>query len=128
VSSLSKTVATLFPCFHERWYLERLTDTRPHSYVQINQIWDRISKSLICLVDAWLNWFFLKNVKVRLVQEAGLEKYRTLVDFNTKLVVLSVLLDVSVFRLRAQAHTTSMILCCHAALAYSTCCRRESHG
>lgn len=54
-----------------------------------------MSKSLICLVDAWLNWFFLKNVKVRLVEEAGLLKYQPLVDFNTKLMILSVLSDVS---------------------------------
>lgn len=65
------------------------------SYVQINRVWDRMSKSLICLVDAMLNWYFLKNVKVRLVEEAGLLKYQALVDFNTKLMVLSVLSDVS---------------------------------
>lgn len=65
------------------------------SYVRINRVWDRMSKSLICLVDAWLNWFFLKNVKVRLVEEAGLLKYQPLVDFNTKLMILSVLSDVS---------------------------------
>lgn len=66
------------------------------SYVEINRVWDRVSKSLICLVDAWLNWYFLKNVKVRLVEQAGLLKYQPLVDFNTKLMVLSVLSDVSV--------------------------------
>lgn len=68
------------------------------SYVEINRIWDRVSKSLICLVDAWLNWYlkyFLKNVEVRLVEEAGLLKYQPLIEFNTKLMVLFVLLDVS---------------------------------
>lgn len=64
--------------------------------MRINSVWDRISKSLICLVDAWLNWYFLKNVRVRLVEEAGLMKYQPLVDFNTKLMVLSVLSDVSI--------------------------------
>lgn len=63
--------------------------------MQINQVWDRISKCLICIVDAYLNWFFLKNVKVRLVQDAGLMKYQPLVDFNTRLMIVSVLMDVS---------------------------------
>lgn len=72
-----------------------LTWYNVNSYVDINRVWDRISKSLICIVDALLNWFFLRNVKVRLVQEAGLLKYQPLVTFNTRLMAVSVLLDVS---------------------------------
>lgn len=29
-----------------------------HRYVEINRIWDRTSKPLICLVDGLLTWFF----------------------------------------------------------------------
>ncbi|KAJ4386759.1 hypothetical protein N0V93_009657 [Gnomoniopsis smithogilvyi] len=78
-------------------------------FVQINRIWDRISKSLICLVDAWLNWFFLKNVRVRLVQQAGLLKYQPLVDFNTKLMVLSVLSDVMLIGLMSLPNENAYI-------------------
>lgn len=64
------------------------------SYVDINRYWDRISKCLICLVDAGLNWYFLRVVKQRLVEQYGLMKYEPLVNFNARLMVVSVMLDV----------------------------------
>lgn len=63
--------------------------------MEINEYWDRISKALICLVDAGLNWYFLKVVKQRLVDHLGMMKYKPLVTFNARLMVISVLLDVS---------------------------------
>lgn len=68
-------------------------------YVDINRIWDRTSKVLICLVDAGLNYHFLRVVKQRLVEQYGLMKYEPLVGFNARLMIVSVLLDVSVSRL-----------------------------
>ena len=64
-------------------------------YVRINEIWDRISKILILLVDAGLNYYFLRTVKRRLVVQHGLKKYAPLVSFNAKLMVVSILMDVS---------------------------------
>lgn len=64
-------------------------------YVRINEIWDRISKILILLVDAGLNYYFLRTVKRRLVMQHGLSKYAPLVSFNAKLMVVSILMDVS---------------------------------
>ena len=61
----------------------------------INNVWDKISKVLILIVDAGLNWYFLRTVKIRLVQQHGLTKYKPLVGFNAKLMVLSIGLDVS---------------------------------
>jgi hypothetical protein len=66
------------------------------TFVKINNVWDKISKVLILIVDAWLNWYFLKTVKVRLVNQHGLTKYAPLVGFNAKLMVLSIAMDVSV--------------------------------
>jgi hypothetical protein len=65
-----------------------------HRFVDINKYWDRTSKVLICLVDAGLNYYFLRTVKVRLVRHYGLIKYQPLVSFNAKLMVVSVAMDV----------------------------------
>lgn len=65
-----------------------------HSFVTINKYWDRTSKILICIIDAVLNWYFLHIVKERLVKENRLIKYKPLVSFNAKLMVLSVAMDV----------------------------------
>jgi hypothetical protein len=65
------------------------------TFVNINNVWDKTSKVLILLVDAGLNWYFLKTVKERLVKQHGLTKYAPLVGFNAKLMVLSIAMDVS---------------------------------
>jgi hypothetical protein len=66
-----------------------------HSFVHINEYWDRISKVLILIVDAGLNWYFLHVVKKRLLEHYGLMKYKPLINFNAKLMVVSILMDVS---------------------------------
>jgi hypothetical protein len=63
-------------------------------FVDINAVWDKVSKVLILIVDAGLNWYFLHNVKVRLVQRVGLKKYEPLVRFNAKLMMVSIAMDV----------------------------------
>jgi hypothetical protein len=65
------------------------------TFVKINNVWDKISKVLILIVDAGLNWYFLKTVNERLVKQHGLTKYQPLVGFNVKLMVLSIAMDVS---------------------------------
>jgi hypothetical protein len=64
------------------------------TFVAINNVWDKVSKVLILIVDAGLNWYFLQTVKTRLVNQHGLVKYAPLVGFNAKLMVLSVAMDV----------------------------------
>lgn len=66
-----------------------------YRFVEVNKYWDKISKFLICFMDAGLNWYFLRIVKQRLVKYYGLKKYAPLVAFNAKLMVLSVGMDVS---------------------------------
>lgn len=65
-----------------------------YSFVRINDYWDRISKALILVVDAALNWYFLRTVKIRLLQQNRLTKYEPLVSFNAKLMVVSIAMDV----------------------------------
>ena len=65
------------------------------TFVKINDVWDKVSKVLILIVDAGLNWYFLQTVKQRLVEGNGLTKYQPLVSFNAKLMVLSIAMDVS---------------------------------
>ncbi|KAL6404438.1 hypothetical protein AUP68_13830 [Ilyonectria robusta] len=61
--------------------------------VRVNEYWDRMSKVLILLVDAGLNWYFLRTVKKRLVEQHKLKKYQPLVGFNAKLMVVSIAMD-----------------------------------
>ncbi|KAI1774328.1 hypothetical protein F4818DRAFT_419642 [Hypoxylon cercidicola] len=63
-------------------------------YVDINRYWDRTSKCLICVVDAGLNFYFSRTVRKRLVEQHGLVKYRPLANFNDKLMVVSILMDI----------------------------------
>lgn len=65
------------------------------SLVTVNRYWDRTSKVLILIVDAGLNYFFLRTVNLRLVKHHGLTRYAALVRFNARLMVLSVSMDVS---------------------------------
>jgi hypothetical protein len=55
-----------------------------------------MSKVIILLVDAALNIYFIRSVKQRLVKYHGLKKYAALVTFNTRLMVVSILMDVSI--------------------------------
>jgi hypothetical protein len=77
------------------WIPSHMVPPVSQTFVNINNVWDKISKILILLVDAGLNWYFLKTVKERLVKQHGLTKYKPLVGFNAKLMVLSVAMDVS---------------------------------
>lgn len=71
-------------------------------FVRINEVWDRLSKVIILVVDAGLNWYFLRTVKKRLVEQHQLTKYKPLVGFNAKLMVVSILMDVSTPNTRHQ--------------------------
>ncbi|CAA9964761.1 hypothetical protein PTMSG1_08120 [Pyrenophora teres f. maculata] len=64
-------------------------------YHHINEWWDRVEKGLYLIVDALLNWYFLRTVKSNLINN-GLTKYNKLVRFNQKMVILSLLMDVMI--------------------------------
>lgn len=75
------------------WIPARLQTS--HQYHVINEYWDRIEKFLYLIVDAALNWYFLKTVKANLISN-GLTKYNRLVRFNQRIVVVSLLMDVMI--------------------------------
>lgn len=64
-------------------------------WIRINSIWDRIEKVLFLLLDAYLNWYFIKTVQSELVRN-GLNKYNRLVRFNKRIIVVSLLFDVMI--------------------------------
>jgi hypothetical protein len=63
-----------------------------YKYHVINEYWDRIEKGLYLMVDAALNWYFLRTVKANLISN-GLTKYNKIVRFNQRIVILSLLMD-----------------------------------
>ncbi|KAH0350894.1 hypothetical protein KCU81_g2201, partial [Aureobasidium melanogenum] len=63
------------------------------TFVNINKYWDRLSKVLIMLVDAYLNWYFVYVVRARLVKYHGLKKYKPLIGYYTRLGLVSVAMD-----------------------------------
>jgi hypothetical protein len=64
-------------------------------YHIINEWWDRIEKVLYLILDAALNWYFLKTVKANLINN-GLTKYNKLVVFNSRMIIVSLLMDVMI--------------------------------
>lgn len=66
----------------------RLSD----NIVMVNRIWDRLEKFLYLLTDAALNVVFIRSVKKQLVAN-GLTKYDKLVRFNTRIMVVSLSMD-----------------------------------
>ncbi|TDZ17850.1 hypothetical protein Cob_v009176 [Colletotrichum orbiculare MAFF 240422] len=75
------------------WIPAHLVPPVNDTFVHINHYWDRISKVLILLVDAGLNYYFLRVVQKRLLAQHGLVKYKPLVGFNAKLMILSIAMD-----------------------------------
>lgn len=63
--------------------------------MHINEIWDRVEKVIYLIIDASLNWYFLKTVKTNLVNN-GLQKYNKLLRFNQRIIVASLLMDVMI--------------------------------
>lgn len=64
-----------------------------YSFIKVNSIFDRVEKSIYMVIDATLNWYFVRVVKRQLLDD-GLAKYKPLVDFNVRIVLLSMCMDV----------------------------------
>ncbi|EEU41714.1 uncharacterized protein NECHADRAFT_87702 [Fusarium vanettenii 77-13-4] len=75
------------------WIPSHMVPPASQLIVRINAYWDRVSKVLILLVDAGLNWYFLRTVKKRLLRQHQLKKYEPLVGFNAKLMIVSIAMD-----------------------------------
>lgn len=66
-----------------------------HSYIYMNEIWDRTEKVIYLLMDGTLNWYFIRVVKANLVAN-GLHKYDKLVRFNQRIIIVSLSMDVMI--------------------------------
>ncbi|OCK77459.1 hypothetical protein K432DRAFT_358577 [Lepidopterella palustris CBS 459.81] len=62
------------------------------TYIDVNNIWDKITKVIILFVDCGLNYYFIIQIKRRLVRN-GLQKYNHLVRFNTRIIIVSIGMD-----------------------------------
>ncbi|KAJ4256899.1 hypothetical protein NW762_008995 [Fusarium torreyae] len=78
-------------------------------FVTVNKYWDRTSKILICIIDAALNWYFLRIVQQRLIKESRLVKYQPLVSFNARLMIVSVAMDILLIGLMSLPNQTVFI-------------------
>ncbi|GME27147.1 hypothetical protein GTA08_BOTSDO10248 [Neofusicoccum parvum] len=64
-------------------------------YIHINEIWDRVEKVIYLVMDAALNGYFIKTVRKNLVAN-GLQKYSSLLNFNVRIIFISLLMDVMI--------------------------------
>ncbi|KAK6002746.1 hypothetical protein QM012_001496 [Aureobasidium pullulans] len=62
-------------------------------YIKINDVWDRCEKVIYLVVDAMLNFLFVRVVRRNLVKP-GLKKYESLVRFNLYIIGFSLAMDV----------------------------------
>ncbi|KAI4816159.1 hypothetical protein E4T45_10607, partial [Aureobasidium sp. EXF-8846] len=73
------------------WIPARLQTNK--TYIKINDVWDRCEKVIYLIVDALLNFFFVRVVRRNLVKP-GLKKYESLVRFNLYIIGFSLAMDV----------------------------------
>lgn len=73
-------------------------------YIHINSIWDRCEKVIYLLVDAALNFLFMRIVRHDLVQY-GLHKYNGLVRFNMFIIGFSLSMDVLIISMMSLRNT-----------------------
>lgn len=74
------------------------------NYIRINDRWDRCEKVIYLLVDASLNFYFIRIVRSSLVS-AGLAKYKTLIQFNIGIIGLSLGMDVLIISMMSLHNT-----------------------
>lgn len=73
-------------------------------WTRIGIVWDRTEKSIFLVLDLGLNWYFLRTVRTNLITN-GITKYKQLVRFNERIIVLSLLMDVMLIAATAMPKT-----------------------
>ncbi|KAH7304070.1 hypothetical protein B0I35DRAFT_484742 [Stachybotrys elegans] len=73
------------------WIPSRLQISQ--TYHDINNIWDRIEKVLLAIVDVGLNGYFIYLVRSTLISY-GLTKYTVLYYFNIGMIIVSLSMDI----------------------------------
>ncbi|KAM0754742.1 hypothetical protein T439DRAFT_309544 [Meredithblackwellia eburnea MCA 4105] len=84
-------------------------------YISINNWWDRVEKCIYLIVDAILNWTYIRTVNQQLLS-VGLERYRPLVRFNKRIIFLSISMDVLIIAMMSYPNT--MVYNCFHSVAY----------
>ncbi|KAK4054109.1 hypothetical protein OIV83_001134 [Microbotryomycetes sp. JL201] len=74
------------------------------TYIHVNEWWDRTEKAIYLAVDLCLNLLFIKTVNDRLIAQ-GLERYRPLLNFNTRLIVVSIAMDALIIGMMSLANS-----------------------
>ncbi|KAG7135021.1 hypothetical protein HYQ45_007089 [Verticillium longisporum] len=74
------------------------------TYIHANLIWDRCEKVIYLLVDACLNFYFIRIVQQNLVQ-LGLRKYSNLVRFNMFIIIFSLSMDALIIAMMSLKNT-----------------------
>ncbi|PNH48263.1 hypothetical protein VD0004_g168 [Verticillium dahliae] len=74
------------------------------TYIHVNLVWDRCEKVIYLLVDACLNFYFVRIVQQNLVQ-LGLRKYSNLVRFNMFIIIFSLSMDVLIIAMMSLNNT-----------------------
>ncbi|CAJ2512968.1 Uu.00g010870.m01.CDS01 [Anthostomella pinea] len=62
-------------------------------YVHINEVWDRMERSIFTIVDCGLSFYFIYLVRSHLIKN-GLTKYKRLYRYNLVMIFVSLSLDV----------------------------------
>ncbi|PTD07035.1 hypothetical protein FCULG_00006906 [Fusarium culmorum] len=65
------------------------------TYIDINNVWDRIEKGIFAVIDLALNFYFVYLVRSSLIAY-GLKKYVVLYRFNLIMVVISISMDLHI--------------------------------
>lgn len=73
------------------WIMAHMPSASP-SMIALNNIWERIEKSLFLVIDSGLNLYFLYLVRYRLIAD-GLVKYWRLLYFNAAIALVSLSMD-----------------------------------
>ncbi|KAK4663253.1 hypothetical protein QC763_606950 [Podospora pseudopauciseta] len=68
------------------------------TFINLNNIWDRVEKALFLVIDFCLNIYFMYMVRTKLIAN-GLKKYELVYKFNLSMIVVSLLLDVGIIAL-----------------------------
>ncbi|KAF5661214.1 hypothetical protein FDENT_13565 [Fusarium denticulatum] len=75
------------------WGYVRGTIRPGQTYIDTNNIWDRIEKGIFAVIDLALNFYFVYLVRSSLISY-GLTKYVVLYRFNLVMVIVSISMDI----------------------------------
>lgn len=70
------------------------------TWIVLNQVWERVEKSIFLLMDLGLRMYFLCLVRSRLISQ-GLTKYWALFNYNAAALLISTSMDILLLGLQS---------------------------